>query len=67
MGVSNQVRHNLACTVTEKGYKLDVFWLKVEEEWYYPCSKNKGAGKLCSYCTTDLHLCFYIGKIVIFS
>ena len=25
---------------------------------YYPCSENKGADQLCSYCTADLCLCF---------
>ena len=25
---------------------------------YYPCSENKGADQLCSYCTADLRLCF---------
>ena len=29
---------------------------------YYPCSENKGADHLCSYCTADLRLCFRIGK-----
>ena len=26
------------------------FWIKVEEELYYPCSENKGADQLCSNC-----------------
>ena len=30
--------------------------IKVEEELYYPCSENKGADQLCSYCTADLSL-----------
>ena len=25
---------------------------------YNPCSKNKGADQMCSYCTADLRLCF---------
>ena len=36
------------------------FQIYVEEELYYPCSKCKGADQLCSYCETDLHLCFRI-------
>ena len=31
------------------------FWVR-EEELYYPCSENKGADQLCSYCTADLRL-----------
>ena len=27
---------------------------------YYPCSKNKGADQLRSYCEADLHLCFWV-------
>ena len=32
------------------------------EELYYPSSENKGADRLCSYCTADLCLCFCIDK-----
>ena len=43
------------------------FQIKQEEELYYPCSENKGADQLCSYCTagavTDLRLCFRICEI----
>ena len=31
------------------------------EELYYPCSENKGADQLRSYCEADLRLCFRIG------
>ena len=37
-----------------------------EGELYYPCSENKGADQLCSYCTADLCLCFRIGKNPLF-
>ena len=30
------------------------FWMYVEEELYYPCSEDKGADQLYSYCTADL-------------
>ena len=30
------------------------------ESMYNPCSENKDAGQLCSYCTADLRLCFRI-------
>ena len=43
------------------------FRIEEEEELYYPCSENKGAGQLCSYCTADLRLCFRIGKNLVFS
>ena len=41
------------------------FWLQVKEEFYYPCSENKDADQLCSYCTADQHLCFRIGKSLV--
>ena len=31
---------------------------RVEDELLYPCSENKGADQLRSYCEADLHLCF---------
>ena len=34
---------------------------------YYPCSENKGAGQLRSYCEADLRLCFRIGENPVFS
>ena len=34
---------------------------------YYPCSENKGADQLRSYCEADLRLCFRIGKNPFFS
>ena len=42
------------------------FWVLVEEESYYPCSENKGAGQLCNYCTADLCLCFLICRLLAF-
>ena len=29
------------------------FWIQKVEELYYPCSKNKGADQLCSFCEAD--------------
>ena len=43
------------------------FWIKKVEELYYPCSENKGADQLCSYCTADLWLCFHLCKSLVFS
>ena len=34
---------------------------------YYPCSENKGADPLRSYCEADLRLCFLIGINQVFS
>ena len=36
------------------------FWIQVEEELYYLCSEN-------SYCTADLHLCFCLYILLVFS
>ena len=38
------------------------FWIKEVEELYYPCSENKGADELRSYCEADLRLFFRISK-----
>ena len=34
------------------------FRIYEEEGLYYPCSENKDADQLRSYCEADLHLCF---------
>ena len=33
---------------------------------YYPCSENKGADQLRSYCEADLRLCFRICRLLVF-
>ena len=38
-------------------------WVNVEEELYCTWGEYKGADQLCSYCTTDLRLCFRLAKI----
>ena len=43
------------------------FWILKVEELYYPCSENKGADQLRSYCEADLRLCFRICKVLVFS
>ena len=42
------------------------FWILEEERLYYPCSENKGADQLCSYCTADLRLCFHLCRLLVF-
>ena len=64
-GVSDQVRHKLAYTVTDA--RILNIWVKVEEELYYLYGENKGAYQMCSYCTADLRLYFGIGKNPVFS
>ena len=34
------------------------------EELYYPCSENKGADQLRSYCEADLRLCFRLCRLL---
>ena len=41
------------------------FWFKKEEEFYYPCSENKGADQLRSYCEADLRLRFRICRMLV--
>ena len=43
------------------------FWIQKVEELYYPCSENKGADQLRSYCEADLRLCFRICRLLVFS
>ena len=40
------------------------FRILVNENLYYPSSKNKGADQLRSYCEADLRLCFSPRQIV---
>ena len=44
----------------DRGWK---FYNQKVEEFYYPCSKNKGADQLRSYCEADLRFCFCICKM----
>ena len=36
------------------------FRVLIEKGLYYPCSENKGADQLRSYCAADLRLCFCV-------
>ena len=40
--------------------------MKEEEGLYYPCSENKGADQLRSYCEADLCLCFRLCRLLVF-
>ena len=42
------------------------FWSYVEEELYYPSSKNKGADQLRGYSEADLRLCFRLCRLLFF-
>ena len=43
------------------------FQIQEEDQLYYPCSENKGADQLCSYCTAaDLHFWFRICRLLVF-
>ena len=65
-GVSDQVRHKRAVQPQKLARGLK-FWIKVEEELYYPYSENKGADQLRGHREADLHLCFRICKKQVFS
>ena len=43
------------------------FWIYKVEELYYPCSENKGADQLRSYCEADLRLCFRLCRLLVFA
>ena len=42
------------------------FRMKEEEGLYYPCSENKGADQLRSYCEAGLRLCFRVCRLLVF-
>ena len=42
------------------------FRIYEEKELYYPCSENKGAGQIHSYCEADLRLCFRLCRLLVF-
>ena len=63
---SNQVQHKPACNSQKQARSLK-FRTEEEEGLYYPCSENKDADQLYSYCKADLRLCFRIGKNLNFS
>ena len=52
---------------SQKQARSLIFRICEEEELYYPCSENKGADQLCSYCTADLYLCFRLCELLVFS
>ena len=66
MWLSNRSHTNRAVQAQKmvRGWKL---WIKKEEELYYPCSENKDADQLRSYCEADLRLCFRICRLLAFS
>ena len=43
------------------------FRIKEEEEVFYPCSENKGAGQLRGYREAVPRLCFRICRLLVFS
>ena len=49
----------------QKQAKRLKFWIYKVEELYYPCSENKGADQLRSYCKADLHLCFHLCRLLV--
>ena len=55
---SNQVQHKLDCTVLEKN-KLETRNFRFEKR---DCTIWVVADQLCSYCTTNMRLCFRIEK-----
>ena len=51
---------------SQKQARFLKFWMKEEEELYYPCSENKGADQLRGYREADLRLCFRICRLLVF-
>ena len=67
-----RLNQNQACSTNnialkqDNGWKLEILDLisRGSVTVYYPCSENKGADQLPSYCKADLHLCFRIQRLV---
>ena len=64
VGVSDQVRHAVQPQMMARCLTFRIY---IVEEFYYPCSENKGADQLRGYREGDLRLCFRICKIPVFS
>ena len=62
--VSNKVNTKRPVQSQKQARSLK-FWIE-EEGLYYPCSENKGADQLCSYCTVDLRLYFRLCRLLVF-
>ena len=65
-GFATRSDTNRPIQLQKMGRSLE-FGIYEDEEFYYQCSKNKGADQLCSYCTADLRLCFRLSKNLVFS
>ena len=67
---SDQVRLKPGYTVIEDGQRLEILDLEsrgiVLSVVYYPCSEDKGADQLRSYCEADLRLCFRLCRLLVF-
>ena len=50
----------------EKQARSLKFWIEEEKGLYYPCSENRGAVQLRSYCEANLRLCFRKGNNPVF-
>ena len=59
----NRSDSNLAVQTQKKVRRLN-FCFKKEEE-VFPCSENKGADQLRSYCEADLRLCFRLCRLLV--
>ena len=76
MWFPNRSDKNLPVQLQKQARSLK-FWSYVEEELYYPSSKNKGADQLRGYREADadqlrgyreadLHLCFRLCRLLVF-
>ena len=65
MWFSNRFDTNRAVQAQNQARSLK-FWIQEEEALYYPCSENKGADQLRSYCEADLRLWFRICRLLVF-
>ena len=63
MWFSNRSDTNWAVQPQKKARSLE---FRIEE-LYYPCSENKDADQLRGYREADLHLCFRICRLLVFS
>ena len=62
--VSDQVDTNWPVQSQKQARSLNK--MEEEEGLYYPCSENKGADQLRSYCEADLCLCFCLCRLLVF-
>ena len=66
MWFPNRYNSNQAVHAQKMARSME-FWIQKIEELYCSCSENIGTDQLHGYREADLHLCFHICRLLVFS